>query len=232
MAKFFIFWILWLITGNPFFALFILFIILYLLDRRFIGLLPGMVQPIRRNRRIRQLKQNLLLNPHHTSNKQELAEYLMEKKRYQEALSFLREVQDIIPDSADVQANIGRCLLKLGRLSEGEQAILDALEKDPRIHYGEPYLHLGEAYRSKNREKALFYLKKFPEIHSSSSEAYYHLGRIYADLGRQSDSRNAYQEAIEIYKSLPKYKKRSERPWALRSKWRLTVQPLFQPFQN
>lgn len=119
MAKFFIFWILWLVTGNPFFALFIFFIILYLLDRRFIGLLPGMVQPIRRNRRIRQLKQNLLLNPHHTSNKQELAEYLMEKKRYQEALSFLREIQDIIPDSAEVQANHWTMPFEIGTAFRG-----------------------------------------------------------------------------------------------------------------
>ncbi|PTX53763.1 tetratricopeptide repeat protein [Melghirimyces profundicolus] len=225
MGKFFTFSILWFLTGNPFVALLILFLIIYLLDRRFVGVFPSLTKPFRRNGRIRRLKQGLRLNPHHTSDKRELAHLLMEKKQYREALSYLREVRKAMPDSAEVRADIGLCHLKTGNLREGEQEILAALEADPRVYYGEPYLRLGEALRSKDREKALYYLEKFREIHSSSCEAYYRLGRVYSDLDQPEKSRHAYQEAIEIYRSLPKYKKRSERPWALRSSFRLGLLP-------
>lgn len=225
MGKFFTFWILWLLTGNPFIALLILLVIVYFLDRRFVGVFPSVTRPFQRNSRIRKLRQSLRLNPHDTSDKRELARLLMEKKQYREALSWLEEVLKAIPDSAEVRAEIGLCHLKLGELEQGESMMLGALEQDPRVHYGEPHLRLGEALGPSNQEKALNHLENFREIHTSSSEAYYRLGRLYAAMDRRGESRDAFREAIEIHRSLPKYKKRSERPWALRSRFRLVLLP-------
>lgn len=225
MGKFFTFWILWLLTGNPFISLLILLLIVYFLDRRFVGVFPSVTRPFQRNSRIRKLRQSLRLNPHDTSDKRELARLLMDKKQYREALSWLEEVLKVIPDSAEVRAELGLCHLKLGDLKQGEALMVEALEQDPRVHYGDPHLRLGEALSSTNQEKALTHLERFREIHSSSSEAYYRLGRLYGAMDRQGESRDAYQEAIEIYRSLPNYKKRSERPWALRSRFRLLLLP-------
>ncbi|GGA47796.1 hypothetical protein GCM10007416_21200 [Kroppenstedtia guangzhouensis] len=223
MGKFFSFWILWILTGNPFMALLILLVIVYFLDRRFVGLFPSVTRPFRRNNQLRKLRHSLQLNPHNTSDKRELARLLMEKKRFRQALPYLEEVLKVIPESAEIRAEIGLCHLKLGDLEQGERMMLDALELDPRVHYGEPHLRLGEAFRSSDQKKSLHHLEKFQEIQSSSSEAHYRLGRLYAQMDRRQESKEAFREAIAIYHSLPKYKKRTERPWALRSRFRLMM---------
>lgn len=215
MSKFILFSLLWWITGSPIVALLVILVIIYFLDRRFVGLLPSVTRPFRLNRRLNRLKQELRLNPHNTSNKLELARLLIEKKRYQQALSILQDVHQVMNDSAEVKYELGHCMLKLGQLSEGERLISEALEINPRIKYGEPYLRLGETLAASNADKALGYLKKFRTLHSSSCEAYYRLGQLYQHFGKDSQAREAFSEAVAVYRSLPKYKKRAERRWAL-----------------
>jgi tetratricopeptide (TPR) repeat protein len=92
-----------------------------------------------------------------------------------------------------------------------------ALDINPRVKYGEPYLRLAAANRDQP-EKALKLLEELRAIHSSSCEAYYRMGRIYQALGRREEARRAFDEAAEIYRTLPRYKRREERPWAIRSR--------------
>lgn len=40
---------------------------------------------------------------------------------------------------------------------------------------------------------------------------------MYKSLDRKEEAKEAFQEAIDIYRSLPKYKKRQERKWAVLS---------------
>lgn len=225
MGKIILFGLVWLLTGNIFVTLLIVLLVIYLLDRRFIGILPSITRPLQIRNRIRQLKQSLQLNPHNTSAKQELARLWMEKKRYKEALPLLQDVLQAIPESAEVRADLGLCLLKLKELDQGEVWMLEALEINPMIQYGEPWLRLGEAFSQVNQEKALSYLERLKEVHSSSSEVHYRLGKLFAGIKQWENSRKAYQEAIDVYRSLPKYKKRSERPWAIRSSFRLALLP-------
>lgn len=217
MGKILIFALLWRLTGNPFIAILVLLVVIYLLDRRYVGLTPSFVKPFRRNRRLSRLRYELKHQPHHTSGKVEAARLLIEKKRYREALPYLEEARRVMDDSAEVLYDIGLCRLRLGDLAEGEALILEALEKSPRVRYGEPYLRLGEAFTQSDPEKAVHYLEEFRVLNTSSCEAYYRLGQLYADLGRKDDARSAFQEAVHIYQGLPKYKRRSERRWAILS---------------
>ncbi|WP_134703554.1 lipopolysaccharide assembly protein LapB [Ammoniphilus sp. YIM 78166] len=218
MGKFFLFSFLWWITGNPFLAILLLLILFYFLDRRFIGLSPSITKPLRQMRRISKLQQELRLNPHHTSNKLELARLYMEKGQYQKALPYLQEVQAVIEDSAEIDYELGLCLVKTERIKEGEALILKALERNPLVKYGEPYLELGEIYSPIDIEKALSYLQKIQEIHSSSAETYYRLGTLYTRLGQRAEAAKAFNEALEIYKSLPKYMRKKQRKWAILSR--------------
>lgn len=225
MSKLFIFGLLWVILGNPFVAILLLLLIGYLLDRRFIGLSPSVIRPFRTTARIRKLRASLELNPHHTSDRLEMARLLLERRKYREALPHLEQCLQAIPDSAQIRVEIGLCHLKSGNLEKGEKWILEALEREPRVQYGEPYLRLAEAFGSAQPDKALQYLERFRSIHSSSCEGYYRLGRMYAKLNRVTESRKAYEEAIEIYRQLPRYQKRSQRAWAIRSSFRLGLAP-------
>lgn len=215
MSKFILFGMLWWIIGNPFLAILVMLLIIYFIDRRYIGMLPSLFKPFHRNRRLSKLNQELRLQPHYTSAKLESARIYIEKKQYKRALSLLNEVKPVMDESADVLYELGLCHLKLGDLELGEQYCLQAVEINPRVQYGGPYLRLGEAFASSNTDKALHYLEQFKTIHSSSVEAYVRLAQIYSSIDRREEARSAYREALDIYKSLPKYKRKSERRWAL-----------------
>lgn len=217
MGKIAIFGLLFWLTGNPFVALIVLLIILYVLDRRFIGIFPSITKPFQIRSRLRKIKQELQLNPHHTSLKTEAARILIGQGNYAEAGKLLDEVLQQNEDSAEVWFEAGLCRLKQGKLAEGEAMMAKALELSPRVRYGEPYLRLGEAFAASDREKAMEYLRQFGEIHSSSCEAYYRLGNVLRGMGRRDEARKAYAEAVEVYRSLPKYKRKTERRWALLS---------------
>ncbi|TMV44001.1 hypothetical protein FE783_33810 [Paenibacillus mesophilus] len=219
MSKFFLFALIWWLVGNPFLALIIVLVLLYMLDRRFIGLSPSLLKPYRRNRRLSRLKRELALAPHNAGNKLEAARLYIEKEKYAEALELLEQVSSVY-DSADVVYEIGLCRLKLGQLEEGERLILQSLDMNARVKYGEPYLRLGETLAPVAPDRAIRYLEQFRQINSSSCEGSYRLGRIYDRLGSKDMAKRAYGDALLIYRGLPRYKRRAERRWAILSKWR------------
>ena len=214
MIKLIFFFLLYRLLGNPILAILVLLAVVYLADRRFVGIFPSITRPFVVNKRMSLLKNTLRLNPHDTSSKVELARLLLEKKRYGEALPLLQDASNVMSDSAEVRYEFGYCHLKLEDLDTGESLILKALEINPRTHYGTPYLRLGEAFASTQPDKAIRYLEEFQSIHSSSVEGYYRLGLLYTALGKTEAAKQSHREAVEIYRGLPKYKKRTERRWA------------------
>ncbi|CAH0121532.1 hypothetical protein PAE9249_04063 [Paenibacillus sp. CECT 9249] len=220
LSKFFIFSILLYITRNPLLAILLLLVILYFLDRRYVGLSPSLMKPFKLANRISKLRTELRNNPHHASSKFELARCLIERKNYREALEWMKQLEGPMEDSADLHAEMGLCYLKLGDLEQGERYMEKALTLNPRVRYGEPYLRLGEAYAPADPEKAIRMLESFRQMQSSSCEAYYRLGLLYAGMGRQEEAKAAFRETLEIYRSLPKYNKRKERRWALLARFK------------
>ncbi|MCR2804321.1 hypothetical protein NQZ67_10550 [Paenibacillus sp. SCIV0701] len=208
-------WLSWLL-GNPIVAIIVLVILLYALDRRFVGLSPSLWKPLKRRSRISKLRQQIEATPSDVSSKQELARLLIEAKKTNEAQRVLEPLQNALSDSAEYWDDLGTCYLTAGRAEEGESLILRALGLNPKVKYGAPYLRLAAAHSKRNPEKALSYLREFQDIHSSSCEAYDRLSSIYKDLGRSEDAKRAAEEGLRLYKALPKYRKRSERKWAVR----------------
>ncbi|ULO05323.1 hypothetical protein H1230_19745 [Paenibacillus sp. 19GGS1-52] len=218
MFKFFIgFILLSRLVGNPFLALIILLVILYILDRRYVGIFPSVMKPFRRARQISKLRSTISLNPNDVSSKFELARHLTERKKYKEAKELLLQIEDRYEQSAEFWVEIGYVNLKLNHLDEGESQIIRGLAINRKAQYGQPYLRLAETFRHTDHDKALNYVTQFQEIQTSSSEAYYLAGSMYKALGRIEDAKRAFAESTAIYRSLPKYKKRQERGWALRS---------------
>lgn len=214
LIKILLFGLLWRLVGNPFLALLILLVILYVLDRRYVGILPNIWRPFQLRRRAARLRADLHANPHNTSAKLDLARILIERKKFQEALPYLEQTLPIMQESADVHYEIGLCQLKLGRIPEGEAFMLKAIDLNPRVKYGEAYLRLGEALAPLAPKRAAQFIEHFRDLHSSSVEAYYRLGQLYQQLGRQEDAKRAYREALDIYRGLPRYSRRQQRRWA------------------
>lgn len=215
MSKIMLFFLLSWFTGNPIIAIVILLAIVYFVDRRFVGVFPSVTKPFRRARQISKLRQQLIASPFDVSSKRELARLLLERKKYSEAYHLLQEVKEHSESSAEYWSDLGTASIGLGRIDEGEEQILKALDLNERVKYGQPYLQLATAYRVRDTQKALQYAAKFGDIQSSSCEAYYLLGGLYQSLGHKPEAKQALDEALAVYKSLPKYKKRHERKWAL-----------------
>jgi tetratricopeptide (TPR) repeat protein len=217
MLKFIGVLLLFRLVGNPFLAIIILLLILYFLDRRYVGIFPSITKPFKRMRQISKLRTTISLNPNDVSSKFDLARSLAERKKYREAKDLLLQIEDRYEQSAEYWVELGHVNLKLGALEEGEAQTLRGLEINRKAQYGQPYLWLAETFRHTNHDKALHYVTQYQEIQSSSSEAYYLAGSMYKALGRTDDAKRAFEESAAVYRSLPKYKKRQERGWALRS---------------
>lgn len=215
MSKLLLFIVFTVILGNPFVALLVLLLILYVLDRRFLGFFPNLLKPLQTTRRIAKLKQELNLSPFNHSLKLELARLYLDRKKYEQALPYLEEAYHTNPESEEIKAELGLALMKTGELEKGVALLEKALEGNARVKYGAPLLQLADAYTEKNPEKAAAYLERFKDIQSSSCEAYYRLGQLYTKLGRTQEAAEAYKETVDLYNALPRYKKKAERRWAV-----------------
>ncbi|GIP27452.1 hypothetical protein J23TS9_25820 [Paenibacillus sp. J23TS9] len=217
MGKIFGFILLWRLLGNPFLAILVILVIVYLLDRRFVGVFPSLTKPFKRMGQISRLRTQISMNPNDISSKHELARLLIDRKKDAEAMKLLESIKAQSEDSAEFWDDLGTVYLRQGNTQKGETCVLKALELNPRVKYGRPYLRLADVYKNSDRDKAVDYVHRFQEIQSSSCEGYYLLGMMYKDLDRKDEARAAFQESINIYRSLPKYKKRQERKWAVLS---------------
>lgn len=222
MTKVLLFFFLTWLTGSPIIAILVLLVILYALDRRFVGLTPSLLKPIRRSSQLSKLKKHIALSPNDTSSKLEASRILIEKKKYVEALKLLEPMERVLDESAEYWDDLGISCMHTGQPERGEEAVHRALSINPRVKYGAPYLRLAAYYSNKDAGKALTYIDSFQEIQSSSCEAYARLADIYKQMNRLDDRKTAIEDGLRIYRMLPKYKKRVERKWALRllfKKW-------------
>ncbi|MFC4600200.1 tetratricopeptide repeat protein [Cohnella hongkongensis] len=220
MSKILLFFGLTWLLGNPFIAIIVLLIVIYVLERRFVGLSPSLVKPLRRRRSISKWRRQLEMSPHDVSAKSELARLLMESGKYEQAREILQGIGEQMEHSAEYWSDLGSCELALGRLEEGERAMGRALAISPKVKYGQPYLRLAEALARTEPDRAIGFLQQFKDVNSSSCEAYYRLGAIYSDLGQSAEAAEAFRQCRQLYRSLPKYMKRHERRWALRAAMR------------
>ncbi|MCM3746917.1 hypothetical protein M3223_06060 [Paenibacillus pasadenensis] len=218
-----LFGLLWALLGNPFIALLVILIVIYLLDRRFVGLTPSVTKPIRRRNRIAALRRELDANPSNSGSRMELARLLLERKNFNIALQTLEPLKEsgVMEESAEFWDDYGTSLLYSGKPQEGEAAIEKALELNPRVKYGQPHLRLAALKADRDKAAALRHLETFSQIQSSSCEGYYRMGLLLKDLERSGEAKQAFEEGLRLYRMLPKYKRRQERRWALLSKMRL-----------
>lgn len=221
MGKFFVFYLIYRLTGNPILAILLIVLVYYFIDRRYIGLLPSLLKPFRRQMRMSNLERQLHLNPHDQSARHDLAQLQMQRRRYQSALTLLAALPASMQESADVLYDTGACQLALGQTARGEELVLRALAKEPRLRYGEPYLKLATALAATQPEKALQYVTESQKLNISSCESYYRMAQLYKRFGDSHAAEEARKQCLDTYRTLPRFRKRTERRWALFASWRL-----------
>jgi tetratricopeptide (TPR) repeat protein len=222
MRNLFLFIFLTFLTGNPILAILIIVVLYLFLDYQFIGISRRSLQGLRRSSQIRALQRTLTLNPHDAKSRSLLGRLLVESRRYPEAVRELRMAMERMSDSEETGCDLGVGLIWTGNEEEGGALVESAMEKQPRLRYGEPYLRWGHyLLRHGNPGKALEVLGKFHEIHTSSVEGHYLQGEAHRMLGHPEEAASAYHRAILMFRQSPAYKRRLERRWAWLSRIRL-----------
>lgn len=216
MGKFFLLYFILAILGNPIVALIVVLVIFLLLDRRYTRWFPRVVRKVKNGQKLRQLLKELEANPHNVTDKLEVGRLYAERKRFEKAIPYLEGALVRIETHAEGLFYLGWSFLQTGRVDVGIAKIEEALELNPRVRYGEPYLRLAEYYRGHgDYTAALHSLQRANEAGLSSAQIEYRKGQLFTQLGNKEKASEAFNTAIQYYRTSPKYLKKEERRWAL-----------------
>ncbi len=222
LSRFFIFYIVTLLTGSPLLALLVILGLYLAIDYQFTGVLRRGVNIFRLESEIAGLRREIALNPHNASALNDIGRLLVMRGKEREALPYLERAYERLSDSEETRYYLGLASLATGSEPRGAELILKAIEKNPKFRYGEPALRLAEYYARKGRsDEAQVYFDRFFSIHSSSPEGYYKLGRFQLQIGRPAQAVESFRKAIEIFKLSPSFKKRQDRLWAYKARFHL-----------
>ncbi len=224
MRNIFLFFIITFLTGNPIIALLVIVAIYLALDYQYVGLSRCLFRGVRRVSEIHALERVIAINPHDAAAHSDLGRLLVESRRYREAVSYLETAIKKLSESHETQCYLGLAYLWTGKVKDGEALIQVVLESNPKYRYGEPYLRWGKFLLKEGQSRrAVEILEKFHLIHSSSVEGYYLLGEAFRQGGDWEKASSAYRKALRVLKQSPRYKRRTERLWAWKVRFRLLV---------
>lgn len=188
-------------------------VVVFLVLRPF---LPDPVVVLRTWRRIRALDAQIEANPANVTARRDLAMLWLERMRPGRALVLLEEANRRDPDNAEILYLIGLARWRSGDAEGALGPLVQAVEIDPRVRFGEPYLVAGQALTKLRRfEEAEDALERYVRTNSSSVQGHYLLGKARAELGDRDGARRSLAEARATFWLVPWFKKRGQTRWWL-----------------
>lgn len=219
--RFFLYYLIFRVfLGNPLLAIIIIGAIYLIIDRRFIGLFPDFLRPFKRKSRIKFLEEQVKLNPANVDAYRELGQLNLEGKNYNQAIKYFEKCLSKMDEYADIHFYLGKALYFSGNKKESYQEILKALELNPKIGYGEPYIYLLEYELNNNaqREKIGDYIEKVERF--GTPEILYKGGNILLKYD-QVKGKELLQEALNSYKAIPRNFRKIHRRFAFLARVKL-----------
>ncbi len=224
MGKFFIFYILYLVTGSPITALLVLLAVYLAIDRTYLGFLPDPVRVFRASSRIRELKKIVSINPHNGRSLKELGMHMVERGQYRNAVQYFRMAETKMSDDPEFNYYYGISTARTGDIDKGRALLEKAVNASPTLKYGEPFLMMAEVYMDNaDYESALPLLEKFEKIHSSSSRGLYRMGVVKLKLGSKDEGVQYLRRSIRAFKESPFFKRKTDRKWAWKARMLLII---------
>jgi predicted Zn-dependent protease len=168
--------------------------------------------------RMRALESQIAANPANITARRDLATLWLERLRPGRALELLDEALKRAPDDAELLYLTGLARHRAGDPEGALDPLVKAVDIDPRIRFGEPYLVAAEALsRLKRYEEAEDALERYIESNSSSIQGYVLLASARSERGDREGARKAIAEALSTWSQMPPYKRRSELGWWMRA---------------
>ncbi|MEC4685984.1 MAG: hypothetical protein VST71_09675 [Nitrospirota bacterium] len=219
MSKFFLFYILYWMLGNPIIALLVILLISFTIDRTYFGFVPDPFKAFNRAGRINELRRIVAINPHDARSLKELGIFMFEKKKYGKAVEYFERAANKMSDDPEFNYYYGVSIAKNGDIRKGWEYVAAALEASPGLKYGEPYLLMAEVFIDNNDySSALPLLESFEKIHSSSSRGLYQMGLVKLKLGMKEEGMRYLKKSIEVFKAAPRFKRKLDRKWAWKAR--------------
>jgi tetratricopeptide (TPR) repeat protein len=219
LSKFFLFYLLYWLLGNPFIAILVILIVYFTIDRTFFGFIPDPFKAFKKAGRIRELQKTVTINPYDARSLKELGIFMIEKKDYRSAREYFEKTAGKLSDDPEFNYYYGLAIARSGDIRKGRELLDSALMHSPGLKYGEPYIMFAEVYIDNGDfSNALPLLESFVKIHSSSSRGFYQLGYAKLKLGSKEEGSAYLNKAIEAFKSSPRFKRKVDRKWAWKAR--------------
>ena len=219
LSKFFLFYLLYWLLGNPFFAILIILIIYFTIDRTFFGFIPDPFKAFKKAGRIRELQKIVTINTHDARSLKELGICMIDKKDYRSAREYFERAVNKLSDDPEFNYYYGLALARCGDIQKGRELVDSALSNSPNLKYGEPYIMFAEVYIDNGDfSSALPLLEHFENIHSSSSRGFYQMGYVKLKLGSKEEGTAYLKKAIAVFKASPRFKRKVDRKWAWKAR--------------
>ena len=219
LSKFFLFYILYWLLGNPLVALLVILIIYFTVDRTFFGFIPDPFTAFKKAGRIRELHNIVAINPYDARSLKELGTFMIDKKDYGRAREYFEKAANKMSDDPEFNYYYGLSLARCGEIGKGRELLEAALKNSPNLKYGEPFIMFAEVYiDSGDYAGALPLLESFEHIHSSSSRGFYQMGVVKLKLGMYAEGKEYLKKAIAAFKASPRFKRKVDRKWAWKAR--------------
>ena len=204
--------LLWQLSGYP--EVLVLILVVVAAQR----VLPDPYLWFKYQRRMRSLRIEIAANPENVTARRDLAMIWLDKRRPRRALPLLAEATRREPDSAQLLYLTGQALLQSGDAQGALGPLVQALQKQERMHYGEGYLLCGRALLKLGRHaEAEDSLLRVLKINTSSVEGFVLLARARKKQGDLAGGKQARRQALDTFGQVPGYRRRHELLWYLRA---------------
>lgn len=200
---------------NPIITLLLIFVIYAVIDRRFIGFLPDFSKLFQNVRKTAALKQQLGYTPSPGRIYYELGALQVERGKMAEGRNNLEKAHELITDHPDIEYYLGVARIKTNALEEGKAALEYAIQLNPKVKYGFPYIYLIEYSLKKQeaQEQVDEYMDKVNEF--SNPQLLYELGVIFQKEGYKDKAKEMFQEVQLSLKQCPSFMKKQYRYYAI-----------------
>jgi tetratricopeptide (TPR) repeat protein len=220
MKFFSLYIILQLLSINPFTALVLVAIIYIFIDRRYIGILPDFIQPIRRWRKAAELKRAVGFSPNPGLAYYDLGALQVDRGKMAEGRISLEKAHDLIADHPDIEYYLGVARIRTGALDIGKEAMENALRLNSKVKYGFPYVYLIE-YSLKNQEpqeQIESYLEKIYE--NENPRLFYETGLVFQQERQIERAKEMFQQVQVSLNRCPAFMKKQYRFHAIKARIR------------
>jgi len=164
--------------------------------------------------RIGALRSQIVANPANVTARRDLAMIYIERLRPRAALKLLDEARQRTPDDAELLFLTGVARFLSGGLEACLEPLVRAVQIDPRVGFGDPYLFAAIALgRLKRWDEAEDALERYVGLNTSSVEGYVRLHLVRIERGDRAGAKQALREALDTWRQLPRFRKRRQLRW-------------------